>query len=220
MKNKNVKSQELIKLENFIDYNKDVKEEETAFKKLMFVYSLAIRELETKIGILKDEFKIFYNYDLIDHINSRVKTSDSIINKMKNKGYEITYRQMVENINDIAGVRVICPLKKDIFSVRNLIKKLPEINIIKEKDYITNPKPSGYSSYHMITEVPISLSQSLIYVKAEIQIRTLAMDFWANLEHKMSYKPEKDIDKKQQKEWRNCAKMIEKLDNKMIYLNS
>ena len=127
---------------------------------------------------------------------------------------------MVKNINDIAGIRAVCPLKKDIFSIRDFIQKIEGLNILKEKDYVTYPKKSGYSSYHLITEVPISLSQHDIYVKVELQIRTIAMDFWANLEHKVKYKPEnKIITKKQEKEWVDCAKIINKLDNKMMNLN-
>lgn len=219
MKNKKEKTTDLIKMENFIDYNKKVKTEDKTFEKLMFFYKIAIREIENKIEILKDEFKIFYNYDLVDHVNTRIKKPESILKKMNDRGYGLTYKNMIENINDIAGVRIICPLKKDIFSVRNLIQKLPGVKVLKEKDYVTHPKPSGYSSYHMILGVPITLSQNIIYVKVEVQIRTMAMDFWASLEHKMKYKPEDEISKKAAKEWVNCAKMISKLDNKMLLLN-
>ena len=209
----------LIRMENFLDYNKEVKKEDKTFEKLMFIYSIAIRELETEIGILKDEFKMFYNYDLIDHVNTRIKEPESIIQKMKNRGCKLTYKEMIENINDIAGIRIICPLKKDIFSIKDLIEKLPGVHILKEKDYVTHPKESGYSSYHIIVEIPVTLSTNVIYVKVEIQIRTMAMDFWASLEHKMKYKPEDEVSKKVSKEWINCAKMINKLDNKMMLLN-
>lgn len=219
MKDKKAEVTDLIRMENFLDYNKEVKKEDKTFEKLMFIYSIAIRELETKIGILKDEFKVFYNYDLIDHVNTRIKEPESIIQKMKNRGCKLTYKEMIENINDIAGIRIICPLKKDIFSIKDLIEKLPGVHILKEKDYVTHPKESGYSSYHIIVEVPITLSTNVIYVKVEIQIRTMAMDFWASLEHKMKYKPEDEVSKKVSKEWINCAKMINKLDNKMMLLN-
>lgn len=219
MKDKKAEVTDLIRMENFLDYNKEVQKEDKTFEKLMFIYSIAIRELETKIGILKDEFKVFYNYDLIDHVNTRIKEPESIIQKMKNRGCKLTYKEMIENINDIAGIRIICPLKKDIFSIKDLIEKLPGVHILKEKDYVTHPKESGYSSYHLIVEVPITLSTNVIYVKVEIQIRTMAMDFWASLEHKMKYKPEDEVSKKVSKEWINCAKMINKLDNKMMLLN-
>lgn len=220
MKNKKNEKTELIEMENFLDYNQDLKVEDKTFEKLMFIYSIAIKELENKMNILKDEFKIFYDYDLIDHINTRIKKPESIIKKMKERNYELTYKEMIENVNDIAGVRIICPLKKDIFSVKNLIGKLPGVNILKEKDYVTHPKESGYSSYHIIAEVPVTLSTNIIYVKVEVQIRTMAMDFWASLEHKMKYKPEELVSKKMSKEWINCAKMINKLDNKMMLLNN
>ena len=220
MKKKKQEAKDLIKMENFLDYNQVLKVEDKTFEKLMFIYSIAIRELETKISILKDEFKIFYNYDLVDHINTRIKTPESIINKMNDRNLNLTYKEMIENINDIAGIRIVCPLKKDIFSIKNLIEKFPGIQILKEKDYVTNPKESGYSSYHLIVEVPITLSQNTIYVKVEIQIRTMAMDFWASLEHKMKYKSKDKLDKKMSKEWVNYAKVINKLDNKIMLLNN
>lgn len=222
MKRKKVKEEptDLMQINNFLDYNKKLEVNDKTFEKLMFIYSIAIREIETKIEIMKDEFKIFYNYDLIDHINTRIKTPESIIEKMKKRNLSLNYKEMIKNINDIAGIRIICPLKKDIFSIRNLIKKLPEINILTEKDYVTHPKESGYSSYHLIIEIPVTLSKNIVYVKVEIQIRTIAMDFWASLEHKMKYKPEEELDKKKSKEWINCAKTIQKLDNRMMLLNS
>lgn len=219
MKQKKKAINNLIRIENFMDYNQSLKIEEETFRKLMFIYSIAIRELETKIGILKDEFSVFYDYDLIDHIDTRVKKPDSIMLKMKKRNIQLTYKNMIEGINDIAGVRIVCPLKKDIFTIKGLIQKLPAVNVLKEKDYVTYPKKSGYSSYHLIVEVPVTFSQQNVYVKVEIQIRTIAMDFWASLEHKMKYKPEEEISQKESKEWINCAKMINKLDNKMMLLN-
>lgn len=207
---------DLIKIKNFIDYDKKIQKNDKKFEKLMFIYKMAIKELETKIEIIKDEFKLFYDYDLIDHINKRIKTPNSIMKKMKDKELECTYKNMVENINDIAGIRVICPLKKDIFSVKNLIQKLPGIKTIKEKDYITNPKKSGYSAYHLVLGVPVVLSQGIIYVKVEVQIRTMAMDFWSSLEHKMKYKTNREITKKISKEWITFAKMVNKIDNKIM----
>lgn len=207
---------DLIKIKNFIDYDKKIQKNDKKFEKLMFIYKMAIKELETKIEIIKDEFKLFYDYDLIDHINKRIKTPNSIMKKMKDKELECTYKDMVENINDIAGIRVICPLKKDIFSIKNMIQKLPGIKTIKEKDYITNPKKSEYSAYHLVLGVPVVLSQSIIYVKVEVQIRTMAMDFWSSLEHKMNYKTNREITKKISKEWIAYAKMVNKLDNKIM----
>ena len=219
MKQKVKGEETLLKIENFIEKQEPIKANDKTYEKIMFIYSVAIKELLTKLEILKDEFKIFYDYDIIDHIQTRIKKPESIIKKMQDKGYELTYQMMIENINDIAGIRVICPLKKDIFSVRNLVEKLPGISLLKEKDYVTNPKKSGYSSYHLIVEVPVTLSQRIIYVKVEIQIRTMAMDFWASLEHKMKYKAKGTITKKTSKELIEYAKIITKLDNKMMLLN-
>ena len=212
-------STDLIDLKNFLDYNGKVEEKDVTFQKLMFIYKMAIKELDTKIEIFKEEFKTFYDYDLVDHVNTRIKSPKSIIQKMKKKECKLTYREMIENINDIAGIRVVCPLQKDIYSIKNLIQSIPGIETLKEKDYITHPKESGYSAYHIILGVPVMLSKQLIYVKVEVQIRTMAMDFWSSLEHKMKYKTKEEPSKKKSKEWVNCAKAINKLDEKMMLLN-
>lgn len=212
-------STDLIDLKNFLDYSGKVEEKDVTFQKLMFIYKMAIKELETKIDIFKQEFKTFYDYDLVDHVNTRIKLPKSIIQKMKKKECKLTYKDMIENINDIAGIRVVCPLQKDIYSIKNLIQNVPGIETLKEKDYITHPKESGYSAYHIILGVPVMLSNQIIYVKVEVQIRTMAMDFWSSLEHKMKYKPKEEPTKKESKEWVNCAKAISKLDAKMMLLN-
>lgn len=213
------KNMELIDLKNLLNYSERIKEKDVTFQKLMFFYKMAIKELETKIEILKEEFKIFYDYDLIDHVNTRIKSPKSIVQKMKKKEYKLTYGNMIENINDIAGVRIICPLQKDIYSIKNLLQSIPGIETLKEKDYITKPKTSGYSAYHIILAVPVMLSSQMIYVKVEVQIRTMAMDFWSSLEHKMKYKPKEEPSKKKAKEWISCAKAINRLDEKMMLLN-
>lgn len=192
----------------------DVKEE--PFEKLMFFYKSALKQLELQMNIITDEFKLIYNYDLIDHIGTRIKDPKSIIKKMEKKKYDKTYLNLIEKINDIAGIRIVCTLKDDIFFIRDLVKQIPNIHVLKEKDYVTNPKESGYSSYHMIVEVPVKLTQKTIYVKCEIQIRTLAMDFWASFEHKVKYKTKNDVNPKMSKELVSCAKMINKFDTKMI----
>ena len=212
---------ELTIIENFLENKEeklDVKDE--PFDKLMFFYQSALKQLELQMNIIKEEFKIMYNYDLIDHIDTRIKEPKSIVKKMKKKKYKKTYYNLIEKINDIAGMRIVCTLKDDIFFIKDLVKQIPDIHILNEKDYVTNPKPSGYSSYHMIVEVPVKLSQKTIYVKCEIQIRTLAMDFWASFEHKVKYKTEQEVNKKTSKELVNCAKMISKFDDKMISLKN
>lgn len=216
-----MRENDLIIIENFLENKEqklDVKEE--PFERIMFFYKSALKQLETQMNIVKDEFKIMYNYDLIDHIDTRIKEPQSIIKKMEKKKYEKTYINLIEKINDIAGIRIVCTLKDDIFFIKDLIKQIPEIHVLKEKDYVTNPKPSGYSSYHLIVEVPVRLTQKTIYVKCEIQIRTLAMDFWASFEHKVKYKTEREVNKKTSKELIACAKMINKFDNKMMEIKS
>ena len=209
---------DLEQLENLIDYNKKIKESDETFQKIMSIYAMALKEMSTKVEIYKDEFKMFYNYDLIDHINFRIKSPESIMKKMQDKGVRLTYKEMIENINDIAGLRVICPVQKDIYSIKNLIQNIPGIQTLKEKDYVAHPKKCGYKSYHIILAVPVVLSKKLIYVKVEVQIRTMAMDVWATIEHKMRYKPEQELTEKQSKEWSNCAKAINKVDKKLEYL--
>lgn len=211
---------ELIKMENFLETDDKINIHSKTFEKIMFIYSVAIKELKNKIEIMQDEYKILYDYDLIDHINTRIKSPESIEKKMSKRNIPLQYKNMIEEINDIAGIRVICPLKKDIYSIKEFIENIPGLRVIKEKDYITNPKKSGYTSYHLIVEVPISLSRKLMYVKVEIQIRTMAMDFWASLEHKMKYKPKTEISKTASKELVSYAKMIQKLDQKMMILSS
>ena len=216
-----MRENDLIIIENFLENKEqklDVKEE--PFEKLMFFYKSALSQLETQMNIIKDEFKIMYNYDLIDNIVTRIKEPKSIIKKMEKKKYEKTYINLIEKINDIAGIRIICTLKDDIFFIKDLIKQMPDVHILKEKDYVTHPKKSGYSSYHLVVEVPVRLSQKTVYVKCEIQIRTLAMDFWANFEHKVKYKNENDISKKASNELIAYAKMISNFDNKMMKLKN
>lgn len=215
---KNSPKNDLLRIDNFVQETQNIEKNSQTFEKLMFIYSVAMKELVTKIEIMKEEFKIFYNYELIDHINTRIKKPESIIKKMKDKKCELTYSEMINNINDIAGIRVICPLKKDIFSIRNLIVNLPGVQLVKEKDYVTKPKKSGYSSHHLILDVPIILSQKTMYVRVEVQIRTMAMDFWASIEHKIKYKPNGELTKSASKELVKYAKMINKIDENMMTL--
>lgn len=214
------KGNELQKIETLMEVEKIIETDSKDFEKIMFIYNMAIKELSAKLEILKEEYKLFYDYDLIDHINTRIKTPQSITKKMQNKGLNYTYKNMIKNINDIAGIRVICPLKDDIYTIRNLIANIPGIKIVKEKDYVRNPKKSGYQSYHTIIDVPVTLSQGTIFVRVEIQIRTLAMDFWASIEHKMKYKTNKEVTKSTSKELVHCAKIINNLDNRMMLLNT
>ena len=158
------------------------------FNRLMVRYIAALKVLETQIEIINDDFKYIKKYNPIEHIKSRIKSADSIENKLLKENREFTVENVEKYINDIVGIRIICAFKKDIYELIELIRRSDIIRVIKEKDYIDNPKKSGYRSYHIIAEVPVELINEKSYVKAEIQIRTLAMDLWASLDHKLSYK--------------------------------
>ena len=178
-----------IKLDNIIKENDIIDTNDKNFNKLMLIYSIALRKTKKQIEIIDEELKKYFSYNIINKIETRIKTPNSIINKMKNKNFECTYQNLINNINDIAGLRIVCYSIEDIFFIKSIIEKLPELKILKEKDYITHPKKSGYSSYHIILEQPINILYNIINIKVEIQIRTIKMDTWANTEHKLKYKP-------------------------------
>lgn len=182
------------------------------------MYTLALKEMLKRIEIIQKDYEYFNEHTSIDHIMNRIKSPDSIVNKMKKDKVGLNYKAMIDNVNDIAGIRVICPLKSDVFTVRKYLREFNDIEVIKEKDYVTHPKPSGYTSYHMILKVPVYIKDRAIKVKVEVQIRSLAMDFWASLEHKIKYKPNGEINEEVSKELIKCARDINKLDNKMVKL--
>jgi len=189
------------------------------WKSSMFLYSSALKEINTKIEILNNEFIHLYNYNPIEHIKSRLKTPESIVNKLKRHGLEVTIENMVDQLSDIAGIRIICSFTKDIYQIAEMLEKHKDITIINVKDYIKQPKPNGYKSYHMVVTLPIYLTDGPVETKVEIQIRTVAMDFWATLEHKIYYKFEGDAPAYLQAELRACADVVDMLDAKMFSLN-
>ncbi|MCX4303010.1 MAG: GTP pyrophosphokinase family protein [Clostridia bacterium] len=196
----------------------DIKNGTAEFKKIMLMYNSALKEIETKVNILSDEFQTLYKYNPIEHIKTRVKTPESIIKKMERKGMGVTYNNMVNYINDVAGIRIICSFLPDIYRIVEMFERSEDLKIIEKKDYIKTPKASGYSSFHLIVLVPVTFSNGTVDVKVEIQIRTIAMDFWASLEHKIKYKYENGVPKNISKELISCARMINKLDTKMSKL--
>ena len=147
------------------------------WKEVILIYSSALKQIGTKLEILNDEFQHVHSYNPIEHIKSRIKTAESIVKKLRRYGYESTISNMVEYINDIAGIRVICSFMSDIYRIADMISNQSDIKVISVKDYLKNPKPSGYRSYHMIVTVPVYLSDRIVDTKVEIQIRTVAMDF-------------------------------------------
>ena len=162
-------------------------------EKMMLLYQAALEEVLTRINILNREFKIANSYSPIEHISSRIKTPKSIFKKMQKNNIEISAENMIRYIDDIAGIRIVCKFTSDIYLLVELIEKQQDLKILIHKDYIKNQKPSGYQSYHLIVSVPVNLAEGCINTKVEIQIRTIAMDFWASIEHKIRYKYEKDM---------------------------
>ena len=189
------------------------------WKEVMLIYSSALKQISTKLEILNDEFQHVHRYNPIEHIKSRVKTPESIVKKLKKHGYESTIQNMVEYVNDIAGIRVICSFTSDIYQIAEMIRNQSDIKVISIKDYIVNPKKSGYKSYHMLVTIPVYLSDRIVDTKVEIQIRTVAMDFWASLEHKINYKFEGNAPDHIRNELVECARMVSELDERMLSLN-
>ena len=190
-----------------------------SWKEVTITYSAALRQIETRMEILNDEFQHVHQYNPIEHIKARIKTPESIVKKLKRKGYESTIDNMVKYINDIAGIRIICSFTSDIYRIADMICKQKDIKVVARKDYITFPKASGYKSYHMIVTIPVYLSDRTVDTKVEIQIRTVAMDFWASLEHKIHYKFEGDAPEHIRNELVECAKLVADLDARMLSLN-
>lgn len=189
------------------------------FQKLMMMYNCAIKEIQTKFEILNDELSSTHNRNPIEMIKSRVKSPESILGKLNRKHLPISFDSLMNNINDVAGVRVICSFVDDIYEVANMLALQDDINVIKITDYIKNPKDNGYRSYHMIVEVPVFFSNSKQYVKVEVQLRTIAMDFWASLEHKIKYKKDVENAEEISAQLKQCADIISQTDIKMQEIN-
>jgi len=185
----------------------------------LFIYDSALREVNTKLEILNNEFKLAHSYNPIEHITSRIKSPQSIAKKIRHKQKELTVENIIKYINDVAGIRVICSFTSDIYRIADAISKQNDVTVLKVKDYIMCPKANGYKSYHMIVSIPIFLSDNVIDTKVEIQIRTIAMDFWASLEHKIYYKFEGNAPDTIKKDLKECADIISYLDQKMFSLN-
>lgn len=190
------------------------------FNELMMKYNSAIREIKTKLEILNDELSLGNRNNPIISIQSRTKKPVSIIQKLKKLGKPTTLDAMVENLNDVAGIRVICSFIDDIYKISDMLSKQDDITVITIKDYIKNPKPNGYRSYHMIVEVPVFFSECKQLMRAEIQIRTVAMDFWANLEHRMKYKSDIEDSKEITDELKKCADVIAETDMQMLEIRN
>ena len=187
----------------------------TELLRMQQIYEAGIKEVRTKLEILDAEFKVKHDHNPIHHIESRLKSPESILKKAISKDIQVTERSLEENIHDIAGIRVICNYVDDVYKVAQLLTNQDDIQLIEMKDYIQNPKESGYMSLHLVLEVPIFLSEGPKPIHVEVQLRTIAMDFWASLEHKLKYKTDNNVSDDVKKELQECAKSIAEIDLKM-----
>ena len=192
---------------------------EREISSLMLKYNFALQLLETQFNILIKEFEFKNKYNPVEHVKSRIKSEKSIIDKLNKKGYKVTAKNMIQHVHDIIGIRIVCSFLSDVYDIVDIIKSSKQFKIKEEKDYIKNPKTTGYMSYHLIVLVPIYLNETVEHVEAEIQIRTSAMDFWASIDHKVQYKFPSEIPEEVKKEMYNCSLDIRKLDEKMQQLN-
>ena len=179
------------------------------------VYQAAIREINSRLQTLDSEFQFKHRHNPIHHIQSRIKTLPSILKKLRVIGCPLSITSAKKNLRDIAGVRVICPYVDDIYEVARLLLAQDDISLIEEKDYIKNPKANGYRSLHIVVDVPVFLSQGKVFIPVEIQIRTVAMDFWATLEHGIRYKSSETVPQSIVDELRECADIIARTDDRM-----
>lgn len=185
------------------------------FLVLQQLYDAGIKEVRTKLEILDDEFKIRHDHNPIHHMEYRLKSVNSILGKLEKRGFEVSLDSIISNLTDIAGVRVICNYVSDVYKIADLLIKQSDIKLVKKKDYIKHPKENGYRSLHLVVEVPIFLAEDVQPVNVEIQIRTIAMDFWASLEHHLRYKADNEVPDGVRAELIDCAKTISNLDYKM-----
>ncbi len=198
-----------------LEKNDDLFKMAFKYQEIMMIYESAIKQIETKLDVLNKEYKVTGRRNPIDSVRSRVKSPVSIAEKLEKKGLPVSFQTMTENLSDIAGVRVICPYISDIYTVRDLLLRQPDITLIEEKDYIENPKKSGYRSLHIVIEIPVYLSNTKHNVKVEIQLRTIAMDFWASLEHELRYKTSSKVPESVRRELFRVAETIAMTDREM-----
>lgn len=185
------------------------------FSRLMSYYKCAIMEVETKFKVLDEEYSLRYDRTPINSIKSRLKKPTSIIEKLERRNIPVSVDAMEENLNDIAGIRVVCSFKEDVYALAEALLKQDDITLIEKKDYIKNPKENGYKSLHLIVAVPIFLENEKRIMKVEVQLRTIAMDCWASLEHQLHYKKDRELSSDMERELLECASLSTLLDDKM-----
>ena len=194
-------------------------EQRKELKRLLLKYTAALKTLETQISILIQDYEQQNNYNLVEHVKSRIKCLESAEKKLVSRNYEVTVENIEKHVHDMVGVRIVCAFLSDVYKIVEMIEKSETIQVYAKKDYIAHPKESGYSSYHLLVYVPIYLLDGKEMVEAEIQITTLAMDFWASLDHKIQYKFQGSVPKQVQDNMYKCAIDINDLDHKMLILN-
>ena len=198
------------------EFAKQLLETAVDYKELRMMYACAIKEVQTKFEVLETEFKVRYQRNPISSIQTRLKSSSSIIEKMIRKGIPFSMENLEQQIQDLAGIRVICSYVDDIYALANALTSQDDITLLEEKDYIRNPKPNGYRSLHLIVSVPVFFSRQKRQIKVEVQIRTIAMDFWASLEHQMKYKREIPDQQHIVAQLKSCAEDIARVDMEMM----
>ena len=203
--------------EEMIEWSKEIAQR---YRRTMAYYKCAIMEIETKLNVLTEEFSLQHDRNPINGIKSRLKSLPSIQGKLDKKGLPFTLEAIEANLSDVAGVRVICSFIDDVYLIADALLKQDDITLIERKDYIQNPKPNGYRSLHLIVTVPIFLEHEKRIMKVELPLRTIAMDFWASLEHQLRYKKDFDFTEEMGKELFHCAEMSAQLDEKMDVLRS
>ena len=189
------------------------------FETAMFIYQSALTQMGSRIEVLNSELNHMHSYNPIEYVKSRLKTPESIMKKLRKNGHNLNIEDMIEYVNDIAGIRITCSFFSEIYFVADMIARQDNLEVISIKDYISNPKKSGYMSYHMLLSIPVALADAVVPAKVELQIRTMAMDFWASLEHKIYYKYEGNAPDYFERELQECASIISRLDTKMMSLN-
>ena len=208
--------QSAVNAPNAIEIPENFLNEAKRFQELIMMYSCAIREVKTKLEVLNDDLAVRNQRNPIQMIKSRVKKPGSIIEKLQRRGYPITIQSVYDNLYDVAGIRVICWFVDDIYEVAEMLARQDDVTVLTVKDYIRSPKDNGYRSYHMIIEVPVYFSDRKEKMRVEVQIRTIAMDFWASLDHQMKYKKDLEDSTEISEELKECAEIIAQTDLKML----
>ena len=208
--------QSAVNAPNVIEIPDSFLNEAARFREMMMMYMCAIREVKTKLEVLNDDLAIKNQRNPSQMIKARVKKPASIVEKLKRRGHPVSVNSIVEHLDDVAGVRVICSFVDDIYTIAEMLARQDDVNVLMVKDYIRSPKVNGYRSYHMIIEIPVFFSDRKQKIRVEVQIRTIAMDFWASLDHQMKYKKNLDDSGEISEELKECAEVIAQTDMRML----